>query len=63
MKITFEGEFEEMREIYKKLFIAPLDIAKDYADQATASASRADSAARNAEMALEEINKHKGESP
>ncbi len=60
MKISVEGEFEELRTVLWGTLQGLLNQAKMYADQAAASASRSDTAARNAEMAWNEI-KNKGE--
>lgn len=65
MRITIEGDFNEIKALGKNLgsllFGGLVDSAMAYADQAAASAARADTADRNALMRLEEIKKLKGE--
>ena len=60
MKITFEGDFDEIKDSLMGLFGKALKDSMMFADQAAASASKADSAARNALMALNEIANKKG---
>jgi hypothetical protein len=59
MKITFEGEFEEIQESLMGLFGKALKDSRMYADQAAAFAAKSDTACRNSIMALEEIKKIK----
>ncbi len=60
MKISIEGDFEELKTVLWGSLQGLFNQTKMYADQAAASASKADSAARNAEMSWEEIKKLKG---
>jgi hypothetical protein len=59
MKITFEGEFEEIQDSLLGLFGKALKDSRMYADQAAASAAKSDTACRNSMMVLEEIKKEK----
>ncbi len=59
MKITIEGEFEEIRHALSGLIQEMFPNSKLYADQAAASASRADTSAKDAERAAENIKKGK----
>ena len=66
MKITLEGDCHEIINGMEALINRGkepgdwLDKIKMYADQAAASAAKANSAARNAEMAAQDIPKLKG---
>lgn len=60
MKITFEGDFNEIQDSLLGLFGESMKKAMSWADQAAASAAKADSAARNAAMALADIKKAEG---
>ena len=55
MKITIEGDHDEMKRVLSRLF-EPVGEAKVFAEQAAASAAKADTAARNAEMAVKGRN-------
>lgn len=55
MKITFEGEFSEIKDSLMGLFGKALKDSMMFADQAQASAAKADTAARNAIMAAEKV--------
>lgn len=63
MKITFDGDTPEIFEAMEWIVSRgqqPEDLlnrAQMYADQAAASAAKADTAARNAEIALADIKK------
>lgn len=57
MKITFEVDLKDLIRSLRYFLDKPLEDIKFYADQAAASASKANTAARNAEMALEKIKK------
>lgn len=63
MKLTIEGEPQEVMEWVKQFNKNFVELAKAAADQAAAYAAKADSAARNAEMAWAKIKElREGES-
>jgi hypothetical protein len=59
MEITFKGDFEEIKASLLGLFGESMEKSKMYADQAAASAAKADSAARNSGILCNEIKKLK----
>ena len=63
MKITFEGSFDEIQDNLGGLFGRPLRASAMFADQAAASAARADACEGNCEKILAEIKNLKGEEP